>query len=182
LVPVKSFTTREDAEAFAAGRNVPGDTALKKAKGPDKFYAVARGSRPGIYMEWADCSEAIEGAKGAKYKKFNTRAEAEDFIRLNGTAETVLGMGLAGADEETDAATDEEENQGGDEEGEVKPDVNVKKLLDAGVKVVAPSEVLPAGLGPDGVLRIYTDGSSRGNGKVGASAGVGVYFGQDDDR
>ncbi|KAI9785496.1 MAG: hypothetical protein M1839_009237 [Geoglossum umbratile] len=33
-----------------------------------------------------------------------------------------------------------------------------------------------------GVLRIYTDGSSLGNGKYGASAGVGVYFGQDDSR
>ncbi|KAI9774843.1 MAG: hypothetical protein M1840_000059 [Geoglossum simile] len=31
-----------------------------------------------------------------------------------------------------------------------------------------------------GVLRIYTDGSSLGNGKYGASAGVGVYFGEDD--
>ena len=33
-----------------------------------------------------------------------------------------------------------------------------------------------------GVLRIYTDGSSLGNGKYGASAGVGVYFGEDDSR
>jgi ribonuclease HI len=33
-----------------------------------------------------------------------------------------------------------------------------------------------------GVLRIYTDGSSLGNGKYGASAGVGVYFGADDAR
>lgn len=163
-----------------AGQEVPGDNVAKKAKGPDKFYAVARGSRPGIYTEWADCSKAIEGAKGPKYKKFNTKAEAEDFIRLNGTAETVMGMGLAGDDDETDAVNDEEEEQNGDDGEEVEPDV--KKLMAAGVKVVSPTEALPAGLGSDGVLRIYTDGSSRGNGKVGASAGVGVYFGKDDER
>jgi ribonuclease HI len=34
----------------------------------------------------------------------------------------------------------------------------------------------------NGILHIYTDGSSRGNGKVGASAGVGVFFGESDPR
>lgn len=32
------------------------------------------------------------------------------------------------------------------------------------------------------VLRIHTDGSSLGNGTVGAFAGIGVYFGPDDER
>lgn len=176
----KSFTTREDAEAFAAGQEIPGDLAAKKVKGADKFYAVARGIQPGIYTEWTACQEAIEGAKGPKYKKFGTKAEAEDFIRLNGTAATVLGMGLAGNYDDPDAAYDEEDEQDDDEGVEVKQEV--KKLEAAGVKVVSPSEAPPAGMGRDGVLRIYTDGSSRGNGKVGALAGVGVYFGKNDPR
>ena len=33
-----------------------------------------------------------------------------------------------------------------------------------------------------GTLRIHTDGSSLGNGKAGAFAGVGVYFGPSDKR
>jgi ribonuclease HI len=33
-----------------------------------------------------------------------------------------------------------------------------------------------------GPLKIYTDGSSLGNGKLGAVAGVGVYFGPNDPR
>ena len=37
----------------------------------------------------------------------------------------------------------------------------------------------PAG---EGMLRIYTDGSSLGNGATGAVAGVGVYFGPSDRR
>ena len=32
------------------------------------------------------------------------------------------------------------------------------------------------------VTKVYTDGSALGNGKFGASAGVGVYFGENDSR
>lgn len=35
---------------------------------------------------------------------------------------------------------------------------------------------------PPGMLKIYTDGSALGGGRVGARAGVGVYFGPNDDR
>ena len=35
---------------------------------------------------------------------------------------------------------------------------------------------------PEGMLRIFTDGSSLGNGQDGAVAGVGVYFGPRDAR
>lgn len=34
----------------------------------------------------------------------------------------------------------------------------------------------------EGVLKIYTDGSSLGNGKAGARAGLGVWFGPNDTR
>lgn len=33
-----------------------------------------------------------------------------------------------------------------------------------------------------GLTIVYTDGSSLGNGKVGAAAGIGVFFGADDER
>ena len=36
--------------------------------------------------------------------------------------------------------------------------------------------------GYDGMIRVHTDGSSLRNGQEGAFAGVGVYFGPDDDR
>lgn len=38
------------------------------------------------------------------------------------------------------------------------------------------------GLSDDGVLKIWTDGSSRGNGTQAAMAGIGVYFGPGDKR
>ena len=39
-----------------------------------------------------------------------------------------------------------------------------------------------AGDAQTGIIRIHTDGSSLGNGKAGAFAGVGVYFGPGDSR
>ncbi|KAM8713027.1 hypothetical protein ACLKA7_013356 [Drosophila subpalustris] len=44
------------------------------------FYAVAKGRRVGIYATWAQCEEQVKGFKGAVYKKFNNRMEAEHFI------------------------------------------------------------------------------------------------------
>ncbi|MBR1940122.1 MAG: ribonuclease H family protein [Bacteroidaceae bacterium] len=42
-----------------------------------KFYVVWSGRTPGIYTSWADCEAQVKGAKGAVYKAFDTREEAE---------------------------------------------------------------------------------------------------------
>lgn len=45
-----------------------------------KFYAVKCGEKTGIYESWAECQSAVKGSKGAVYKAFLTRAEAENFL------------------------------------------------------------------------------------------------------
>ncbi len=45
-----------------------------------KFYAVKRGRVPGIYNDWSSCKEQVLGFKGAEYKKFKSKKEADDFI------------------------------------------------------------------------------------------------------
>ena len=45
-----------------------------------KFYAVKQGRQPGIYSTWADCQKQTVGFKGAKFKGFVTRAEAEAYM------------------------------------------------------------------------------------------------------
>lgn len=47
------------------------------------FYAVARGRSTGIYDSWADCEAEVKGFPNAKYKKFNTESDANEFIRSN---------------------------------------------------------------------------------------------------
>jgi len=46
------------------------------AKKP-KFYVVWLGHEPGVYTKWDQAKRQIDGYKGAKYKSFPTRAQAE---------------------------------------------------------------------------------------------------------
>lgn len=45
-----------------------------------KYYAVRIGRNPGIYHTWDECKRETMGFKGASFKKFSTREDAEDFI------------------------------------------------------------------------------------------------------
>lgn len=47
-----------------------------------KFYAVKNGKKTGIFTTWADCEENVKGIKGAVYKSFPTKTEAEEFLGL----------------------------------------------------------------------------------------------------
>ena len=42
-----------------------------------KFYVVWNGLTPGIYHSWDDCQVQIKGVKGAVYKSFDSKEEAE---------------------------------------------------------------------------------------------------------
>lgn len=46
-----------------------------------KFYVVWKGTSPGIYTTWDECSTAVHGFSQAKYKSFPTRAAAEQAYR-----------------------------------------------------------------------------------------------------
>jgi ribonuclease HI len=45
-----------------------------------KFYAVARGKKPGIYTNWEECKASVFGKKRPVFKSFPTQAEAQAFI------------------------------------------------------------------------------------------------------
>ena len=45
-----------------------------------KYYAVRKGTVPGIYTTWAECEEKIKGFQGAVYKSFPTLEEAENYM------------------------------------------------------------------------------------------------------
>lgn len=47
------------------------------------FYAVARGNVLGTFETWSECQISIKGYSGARYKKFNTKEDAENFINDN---------------------------------------------------------------------------------------------------
>lgn len=121
-------------------------------EGPPRYYAVAVGNPTGIYTDWDDAAAAIKGMKGPKYKKFPSRAEAVEFIREYGSPEALAALGADGKTATTRPA--------------------------AAKKATA----VPVPQAADGVLRVYTDGSSLANGRAGSRAGVGVFFGHGDPR
>ena len=53
--------------------------------GKAKFYAVKKGKVPGIYTTWDACRSMVHGFKGAVYKSFASRKEAELFLKEDKT-------------------------------------------------------------------------------------------------
>ena len=45
-----------------------------------KYYTVWKGVNPGVYDSWTDCQLQIKNFKGALYKSFATREEAEEAL------------------------------------------------------------------------------------------------------
>lgn len=149
----KSFTSRKDAEDFAAGREVASTAGAGKGT-EERFYGVAVGHNPGVYETWTAASEQIKNVKGPKYKKFDTREEAEEFVRSGGKTSKKAAASKPVKGEKSNSA------------GIEGPFAKKAKTSSSNHKIV----------------RVWTDGSSRGNGRLGAVAGVGVYFGEKDPR
>ena len=46
-----------------------------------KFYAAAKGLKTGIFESWEACQKAIKGFKGAEFKSFPEKIEAETWLK-----------------------------------------------------------------------------------------------------
>lgn len=45
-----------------------------------KFYVVKKGKQTGIFETWTECQAVIQGVKGAEYKSFMSKSEAEAYL------------------------------------------------------------------------------------------------------
>ena len=54
---------------------------LKRDDFLKKYYAVKEGKKPGIYENWEDCKEQVNGYSGAIYKSFQNKEDALIFIK-----------------------------------------------------------------------------------------------------
>ena len=45
------------------------------------YYAVHKGYNPGVFTDWNLCKDSIEGFKGAMFKKFDNKTDAEYFCQ-----------------------------------------------------------------------------------------------------
>lgn len=53
-----------------------------------KYYAVKAGKKTGIFLNWEECKEQVNGFSGASYKSFTSKEEAENFLN-SGIKKTV---------------------------------------------------------------------------------------------
>lgn len=147
-----------------------------------------------------------------KYKAFPTRAEAEAFVKDGKkVGESVSGVAVEPdtqsegkkaeppAKKQKKAAAAEEAATG--DSGPLEPGTGplpdgaedgfdpriilnpeTGKVEWKSDEQMAATKQMPTGDSKGGMLKIYTDGSSLGNGKKGSVAGVGVFFGPLDKR
>jgi len=108
------------------------------------FYAVANGRTIGIFLNWNDCNNSVKKYKNALYKKFNTKEEADNFIKVN------------------------EKNI---------DDIN-NNIQTHNIIVNSKDDNIV--FNPD--YYVYTDGACSNNGKDNALAGIGIFFGINDNR
>ncbi|XP_054719127.1 uncharacterized protein LOC129228471 [Uloborus diversus] len=55
---------------------LPDDTAEKRP-----FYAVHRGEKTGVYSTWVECEKQIKDFRNPSFRKFDTKEEAEEFVK-----------------------------------------------------------------------------------------------------
>ncbi|CAJ0947369.1 unnamed protein product, partial [Mesorhabditis belari] len=86
----KKFSTFAEAHEyylkFAEGKGAVKEESKKsketksaETSNAEVFYAVARGHKSGVFSTWAECKEQTDGFRGAKFKKFDNKEEAELF-------------------------------------------------------------------------------------------------------
>lgn len=183
----------EQANSFIKGEKVNVDS--ENGEEPTRFYGVQRGRAPGVYLDWAEAQAQIVRFPRPKFKKFESRREAEEFVQLGQKEDGEDAPASAPLPVPGMTPTNPKDLDGKELAAGIAPlppnaedgfDPNVL-LEPATGKVVyrapeqkADTKTQPRA--PPGMLRIYTDGSSLGNGYKGAQAGVGVYFGPGDTR
>ncbi|OJJ89423.1 RNA-DNA hybrid ribonuclease [Aspergillus glaucus CBS 516.65] len=195
----QAFSTIEEASSFLRGTKAPLGVATRSDSVHTRFYGIQRGRLPGVYTDWAQAQEQIRGFQRPSYRKFSTRTEAEEFVKMGQqsgasfASDSTKTQKLSGAPGMMDEIPKDEHGVpyeaadgplGLDAEDGFDPNVLLDPKTGKAVYRLPEQKTVTKvqAKGPPGMLRIYTDGSSLANGRAVASAGVGVYFGPGDSR
>eukprot|EP00124_Ichthyophonus_hoferi_P000957 Ihof_evm4s42 gene=Ihof_evmTU4s42 len=144
------------------------------------YYAVANGRTPGLYNTWEECKNQTNGYSGAKYQKFKTKEEAQRFvdggnqgIKANVASYSIKKVApnpvkkpepcTFGTYNQTEYGSKVKQHQ-------VSPDQPRWTPYSHSAPIHKPSTSSKC-------MEVYTDGSCLGNGKEGAAAGYGVWWG-----
>ena len=125
------------------------------------YYAVAVGRQPGVYETWGKAKAQVEGYPGARYKKFDSRSEANAFVKGNGSV--ILGqLGIRMEVQSPQQQT-----------------LDVELVVPGPYATNNDSNALPSNdkspHSPETIVA-FTDGSAINNGRKNARAGYAVVF------
>ncbi|OQR79448.1 ribonuclease H1-like [Tropilaelaps mercedesae] len=148
------------------------------------FYAVRNGRSVGVVRSWAECENLVKGFPGARYKKFSTQAEADQFVAGKDAPSSTSGAKtLLKSEQSTGHVTAQKRGwssftgktqiHSDDAQKDSAPKKPRATILIEPQHVSYTSEQLPI---------VYTDGACSKNGKADARAGIGVYWGDGDVR
>ena len=143
------------------------------------YYAVAKGSKTGVYNNWSDCKAQVNGYSGASFKKFNTAAEANAFVSSGGNSSSRSSGGYSGGGSSSGGYS-----RGGSSSG-YSGGYSGRSYSGGSYSGGYSSSSIskPSSSKVTKSSRVYVDGASRGNGKSSnAPSGYGVYWGPNDPR
>ncbi|XP_046691964.1 ribonuclease H1 isoform X1 [Silurus meridionalis] len=132
------------------------------------FYAVRKGHRPGVYKSWDECKFQVDRFPAARYKKFASEDEAWDFVRNETTSTEKSEATLPSTSVPVGSKRSIEDDEG--DVGASKKRAKHEPSVDDETKGLTCMG--------DAVV-VYTDGCCTNNGRHGARAGIGVYWGPD---
>ncbi|XP_051501235.1 ribonuclease H1-like isoform X1 [Myxocyprinus asiaticus] len=148
------------------------------------FYAVRKGFRPGVYKTWEECKHQVDKFPAASFKKFGSEQDAWTFVRGKSTS----FESTDGVDHEVLPSRNVPDASmaiplGRKRTWEDSQDEGVSSVKRA--KLIEPPQPKTAAVSSDGftymgdAVVVYTDGCCSANGRNGARAGIGVYWGRD---
>ncbi|WBW72405.1 ribonuclease H Rnh1 [Schizosaccharomyces osmophilus] len=167
---------------------------MGKSRAEPAYYAVARGRKTGIFNSWSDTVPNVSGYANSRYKKFKTYDEAKAFCESGGNYSGPSNSSLTQSSHSKSSKSPalyapysyNQKSSSLTRSGASSKNESSTKCLSLENPSSRPNISVPAiyhkRAGVSNPEIVYTDGSSLGNGKHGAAAGYGVYFGPGDPR
>ncbi|XP_062293270.1 ribonuclease H1 [Scomber scombrus] len=160
-------------------------SAEDMAKG---YYAVRKGVKPGVYYSWDDCKKQVEKFPAAAFKKFASEKDAWAFVR--GVEPSPI-PDVKKVSKSIDPSVSMLPKRGPEplmyiplgkkrchsEEGEDESQRKRVKPSESSTPEITTSESTDGFTYMGDAVVVYTDGCCLANGKTGAKAGIGVYWG-----
>ncbi|OSC97068.1 hypothetical protein PYCCODRAFT_1472108 [Trametes coccinea BRFM310] len=165
------------------------DSAMGKSGKPG-YYAVARGRVPGIYSSWDECQAQTAGFAGNKHQKFSPLEQARQYLSQHGVSAAVPPPSAAAASAVASSSTTPNLQTASSKRARThraKPYARVQSpLSSAAGNTAKPRNAQWAALTKEIIADesgwdvAYSDDACKGNGKVGAIAGIGVWWAEND--